>query len=180
MGHAFVTESGSTYATGPATNGKRIVEFDINADGSAVTSGPDTLVEYTGTGKATAVGLAAGEDGLYFTDLYKDQGYQSPIDRGANLLRVYYCGASKRSRCVLRGPRGVLRAPGRSGPNRRRYAGRLKRRALPAGHYFATIRARDAAGNVSKPRRAHFRVAPRRQLRKHHRRASARSKIRRR
>ncbi len=51
---------------------------------------PHTLVEYTGTGKATAVGLAAGPDGLYFTELYKDQNYGSPIDCGARLLRVRY------------------------------------------------------------------------------------------
>jgi hypothetical protein len=41
-------------------------------------------------GKATAAGLAAGPDGLYFTDLYKDRDFVSPIDRGANLLRVRY------------------------------------------------------------------------------------------
>ena len=29
-------------------------------------------VEYNGSGRATAVGLASGPDGLYFTDLYKD------------------------------------------------------------------------------------------------------------
>jgi len=93
MGHAFVTESGATYVSGPQVNGKRIVEFALAPDGS-LRSGPTTLAEYEGTGKATAVGLAAGADGLYFTDLYKDQDYGSPIDRGANLLRVVYCGAS--------------------------------------------------------------------------------------
>lgn len=93
MGHAFVTESGATYATGPVSNGKRIVEFDLDHDGN-LRSGPTTLAEYQGTGKATAVGLAAGADGLYFTDLYKDQDYETSIDRGANLLRVVYCGAA--------------------------------------------------------------------------------------
>lgn len=97
MGQAFVTESGSTWASGPQELGKRIVEFGLNAAGKR-TSGPEALVEYVGTGKATAVGLAAGEDGLYFTDLYKEQGYTSPIDRGANVLRVRYCGAD----CPLR------------------------------------------------------------------------------
>ncbi len=92
MGNAFVTESGSTWATGPQAQGKRIVELGLGPDG-ALTAGPQTLVEYTGTGKATAVGLAAGVDGLYFTDLYKDTGYETPIDPGANVLRVTYCGA---------------------------------------------------------------------------------------
>lgn len=90
MGHAFVTESGPTYATGPQALGKRVVEFVPQADGTFNGSAPITLVEYNGTGKATAAGLAAGWDGLYFTDLYKDLGATSPIDPGAKLLRVKY------------------------------------------------------------------------------------------
>lgn len=91
--HAFVTESGPTWADGPQTQGKRIVEFVLNGSGGLV-SGPTTLVEYAGSGKATAVGLAAGPDGLYFTDLYKDVGFDSPIDPGANVLRVRYVGTA--------------------------------------------------------------------------------------
>lgn len=89
LDHAFVTESGSTWATGPQSNGKRIVEFTPDS-GGALGAPPSTFVEYTGVGKATAAGLAAGSDGLYFTDLYKDTDYTSPIDAGANLLRVVY------------------------------------------------------------------------------------------
>jgi len=63
MDHAFVTESGPTYATGPQELGKRIVEFDPQPGGE-MGGHPHGLVEYTGTGKATAVGLAAGPDGL--------------------------------------------------------------------------------------------------------------------
>jgi glucose/arabinose dehydrogenase len=92
MGHAFVTESGPTYAEGPQTRGKRIVEFDLAPDGDLV-AGPTTLVEYTGIGHATAAGLAAGPGGLYFTDLYKDTEAETPIDRGAQVLLVRYCGA---------------------------------------------------------------------------------------
>jgi glucose/arabinose dehydrogenase len=88
--HAFVTESGPTYATGPQTRGKRIVEFEPDPLTGEIGGHPHTLVEYTGTGKATAVGLAAGPDGLYFTELYKDQDYSSPIDCGARLMRVRY------------------------------------------------------------------------------------------
>jgi glucose/arabinose dehydrogenase len=220
MGHAFVTESGSTYATGPQETGKRVVEFDLDPAG-AVREGPTTFVEYTGSGKATAVGLAAGADGLYFTDLYKDLGYATPIDRGANVLRIRYCGddcpvetepapdlvpavaerrrprASRfrlqRKRFAIRGrrrgaaplslarygtaflyslsepaaveiriataagkPRGILRAPGRQGPNRRPFAGRIGRWPLPPGPYLATLRARD--GDVSPPRTVRFEV----------------------
>ncbi|MGE3107674.1 MAG: PQQ-dependent sugar dehydrogenase [Phycisphaerales bacterium] len=89
--HAFVSESGPTWATGPQGNGKRISEFVLDAAGNLV-SGPTPLIEYVGGGKATVVGLTAGPDGLYFTDLYKDLGYASPIDRGANILRVKFVG----------------------------------------------------------------------------------------
>jgi glucose/arabinose dehydrogenase len=90
--HAFVTESGPTYASGPQVRGKRIVEFALGGSGELL-GGPLMLAEYTGTGRATAVGLAPGPDGLYFTDLYKDHG-TSPIDRGAKVLLVRYCGSS--------------------------------------------------------------------------------------
>jgi glucose/arabinose dehydrogenase len=90
MDHAFVTESGPTYATGPQVHGKRVVEFDPDPITGELGGHPHTLVEYTGTGKATALGLAAGPDGLYFTELYKDQNYTSPIDPGARLFRIRY------------------------------------------------------------------------------------------
>ena len=88
--HAFVTESGPTYATGPLVRGKRIVEFEPDEDTGEIGGHPHDLVEYTGTGKATAVGLAAGPDGLYFTELYKDLDYTTPIDPGARLFRIRY------------------------------------------------------------------------------------------
>jgi glucose/arabinose dehydrogenase len=89
--HAFVTESGPTWATGTQERGKRVVEFVLDSLGRLV-DGPITLVEYSGYGKATAAALAAGPDGLYFSDLYKDQNYASAIDRGANILRIRYTG----------------------------------------------------------------------------------------
>lgn len=93
QGHAFVAESGPTWATGPQTLGKRVSEFVLDASGN-LTDGPNDLIVYNGDGKATAVGLAAGPDGLYFTDLYKDTGYASPIDPGANILRIRYVGTA--------------------------------------------------------------------------------------
>lgn len=88
---AIVAESGPTYATGPQSLGKRIVMFEVDANDNLL-SGPTTFIEYVGSGKASVVGLAMGPDGLYFTDLYKDQNYTSPIDRGANILRVRFVG----------------------------------------------------------------------------------------
>ena len=98
-----MSESGPTWGTGPQPLGKRIVEFILDANGN-VTTGPTTLVEYNGSGKASCVGLAAGPDGLYFTDLYKDVGFVSPIDPGANLLRVRFVGAAEFVGNVTSGP----------------------------------------------------------------------------
>jgi glucose/arabinose dehydrogenase len=98
MGHAFVSESGATYATGPQTRGKKISEFVI--DGSTtngrLAASPRTLAHYTGNGKGTAVALAAGRDGLYFSDFYEDDpvnGVFNPTNPGCNLLRIVYVGA---------------------------------------------------------------------------------------
>lgn len=90
--HAFVTESGPTWAAGPQARGKRITEFEVDLNGQHV-AGPTTLVQYTGTGRATVAGLVAGPDGLYFTDLYADQA-TNPIAIGANVLRVRWRGAN--------------------------------------------------------------------------------------
>ncbi len=89
--HAFVTTSGPTYAAGPRRlKGKRIVRFVIDQDEDLV-SGPHRLIEYVGAGRATAGALAAGPDGLYFSDLYKDDG-TSPLDAGATIRRVRFVG----------------------------------------------------------------------------------------
>jgi glucose/arabinose dehydrogenase len=87
MGHAFISESGPTYAAGPVANGKRISEFVLDAQGNLV-DGPLPLIEYNGTGQGTVVPLAAGPDGLYFSEFYKDFKAGSPIDRGARILLV--------------------------------------------------------------------------------------------
>jgi glucose/arabinose dehydrogenase len=89
MDHLFVSESGPTYANGPQARGKRIVEFVLDDDGDLV-SGPTTLVEYRGTGRGSVVGLAAGPDGLYFTEMYEDSGAQGPTAPGARIFRVRY------------------------------------------------------------------------------------------
>ena len=91
LDHAFISESGPTYAGGPQTNGKRIVEFALDANGNRI-GGPTTLVEYRGTGQNTIVGLAAGPDGLYFTTLYEDTGANGATAVGARVFRVRYIG----------------------------------------------------------------------------------------
>lgn len=101
-GNALVTESGGTWATGPQGNGKRIVQFRFDAPGTLL-SGPQLLAAYNGTGKASASALAAGPDGVYFADLYKDQGYASPIDRGANIFRIRFVGTADFTAAVTSG-----------------------------------------------------------------------------
>jgi glucose/arabinose dehydrogenase len=91
MDHAFVSEHGP-HAAGPQDRGKRIVEFAPNASGTFDGVAPVPLIEYTGTGRSTAAGLTAGPDGLYFTDLYKDQGTDVSSPE-ARVLRVRYVGA---------------------------------------------------------------------------------------
>ncbi len=86
---AFVTESGATYAQGEQSIGKRITSFTFDASGN-VTSGPIPFVEYTGDGFATAVALAAGPDGLYFSEFYRDEMTSGPTATGARILRVSY------------------------------------------------------------------------------------------
>jgi glucose/arabinose dehydrogenase len=87
---AFVTESGPTWASGVQTAGKRITEVSFRGGQDVASAAP--LIEYDGTGRATVAGIAAGPDGLYFTDLYRDYGFVKTIDRGAQIFRVRWAG----------------------------------------------------------------------------------------
>lgn len=87
--HAFVTESGATYAPGEQAIGKQITEFVFDAAGNVI-SGPLPFAEYTGDGFATVVGLAAGPDGLYFSELYSDAGTVGPTTAGGRIIRISY------------------------------------------------------------------------------------------
>lgn len=87
--HAFVSESGPTWAAGTTPFGKRIRDFAFDSGGAVASTSP--FVEYTGTGHATVAALAAGPDGLYFSDLYSDLG--GPTDHDANIYRIRYVGS---------------------------------------------------------------------------------------
>ena len=89
---AYVTESGPTYAAGPQAFGKKITSFDLGPTGQKI-SGPDILASYQGTGRSTAAAIAAGPDGLYFSDLYPESG-NNPAAPGANILRIRFAGAA--------------------------------------------------------------------------------------
>lgn len=89
---AFVTESGATYAQGQQVIGKRITEFVLDPNGNLL-NGPIPFVDYFGDGYATAVALAAGPDGLYFSDLYRDEQTTGPTAAGGRILRVHFGAA---------------------------------------------------------------------------------------
>ncbi|MGI8946310.1 MAG: hypothetical protein ACR2GL_08750 [Thermoleophilaceae bacterium] len=85
----------------------------------------------------------------------------------ARLVRGYRvggrCRRQRRSSSRRRPCRRVVRVGGfsqrgQAGRNRRRFGGRLRGRRLRPGIYRATLRARDVAGNRSRPRRVGFRV----------------------
>ena len=89
----FVSLSGPTYASGPQSRGKRIEQFtnldSLNASGK-LTTAPLTIVRYNGDGRATIGAVAAGPDGLYFSDLYRDDGVGGATAVGANVYRLRY------------------------------------------------------------------------------------------
>ena len=90
FGRLYVTQSSATYGGGPgSTSAKSITEWIIDSAG-ALTSGGRAVCFYDGGGKSTTAALAAGPDGLYFSDLYKEDETVNPIARGANILRLRY------------------------------------------------------------------------------------------
>ncbi len=91
FGRAIIAETGPVWAGGPQPAGKRLTDVFIDASGLAA-SAPTTMLEYNGSGRATCAGVAAGPDGIYFTDLYRDVGGVSPIEPGGSVLRLRYTG----------------------------------------------------------------------------------------
>lgn len=82
----FVSLFGESYKRGSAVKGKRIVKLRIAEDGSGIKS-YDNFVVYRGDGAASPLGLTFGPDGLYFTDLYGEQGDPKGPPSG-NIYRV--------------------------------------------------------------------------------------------
>ena len=103
LDHAFVSESGPTWVAGTTPVGKRIREFAFDDDGGILWT--KSFLEYTGTGHATVAALAAGPDGLYFSDLYPD--LASPTDHGANVYRIRYVGRATIGADILDGTKTI-------------------------------------------------------------------------
>lgn len=91
FGHAYVSLAGIPYAAGPQQRSKAIAEFPdlttLDAFGKLLVP-PTPLVRYNGTGRSTVAALAAGPDGLYFSDLFEETGASGATAPGANILRV--------------------------------------------------------------------------------------------
>lgn len=88
-GRAYVTQSGATYGSGPGNARSKVVtEWVIDASGTLVGS-PRPVAYYNGSGKSSAVAIAAGPDGLYFSDFYAADA-TNPTTRGARILRIKY------------------------------------------------------------------------------------------
>ena len=88
QGRLFVALSGPTYLLGQTERGKRIDMFTLAEDGSVTSE--EIFLNYVGNGRATVVGLAFGPDGLYFTDLYGEDGFDSNGLTHSNVYRVSY------------------------------------------------------------------------------------------
>lgn len=97
LNSAFVSLSGSTYASGVQSRAKSIEQFTdlttLNGQGKLATA-PQTFVKYNGTGRASIVAIATGPDGLYFSDMYEETGANGPTAAGANIYRVRYVGTA--------------------------------------------------------------------------------------
>jgi glucose/arabinose dehydrogenase len=90
FGRAYVTQSGATFGAGPGdARNKCITEWIIDTNGTLV-SGPRTVANYNGGGYSTAVAIASGPDGLYYSDFYSENSGGNPTARGANILRLKY------------------------------------------------------------------------------------------
>ncbi len=84
--HLFVSVTGQTYAQGSAQNWKRILDIKLNASGQVVEI--TELLRYIGEGRSSVIGIAFGPDGLYFSDLYGETGFdEGPVV--ANIYRVF-------------------------------------------------------------------------------------------
>ncbi|HVZ34190.1 MAG TPA: PQQ-dependent sugar dehydrogenase, partial [Polyangiaceae bacterium] len=98
-GRAYVTQSAGD-GMGDGTH-KAITEWNIAAGGE-LREGPRPIAYYEGSGDSTPVALAAGPDGLYFSDFSSDDP-SDPNQPGASVLRLSFQGASTPLDCNQNG-----------------------------------------------------------------------------
>jgi glucose/arabinose dehydrogenase len=93
QGKLLVASAGQVYATGPQRVGKAIQEFTFDADGK-ITAPPTMFARYVGESKGSIADLKLRPDGLYFTDLYLDDGEGGPSAPGGKVWRIRYTGSA--------------------------------------------------------------------------------------
>jgi glucose/arabinose dehydrogenase len=90
QGLAYVTQSGPAAEVGPGNpERKAITEWAINEHGELIT-GARAVAFYVGDGASTTAAIAAGPDGLYFSDLYAETYADGLAGSGANIFRLRY------------------------------------------------------------------------------------------
>ncbi|MDZ7363133.1 MAG: PQQ-dependent sugar dehydrogenase, partial [candidate division KSB1 bacterium] len=92
QGQLFVGLSGPTYWHGPTERGKKIQRFQLDANGNVESE--SIFLDYVGNGKATVIGVAFGPDGLYFTDLYGENGFDEFGQVHGNIYRIRWVGTT--------------------------------------------------------------------------------------
>ena len=102
-GHLFVGAAGPVYAQGPQPAGKAIQEFVLDADG-AIARAPTLFARYVGEGRGSITDLKLQPDGLYFTDLFQDDGEGGPTAPGGKVWRIRYTGQAGFTPSVRSGP----------------------------------------------------------------------------
>ncbi|MGH7494194.1 MAG: FlgD immunoglobulin-like domain containing protein [bacterium] len=85
-GQLFVGLSGPTYLLGTTPRGKKIQTFQLDANGQVESEA--LFLDYIGAGYATVIGVAFGLDGLYFTDLYGENGFDESGLAHGNVYRI--------------------------------------------------------------------------------------------
>jgi glucose/arabinose dehydrogenase/phosphodiesterase/alkaline phosphatase D-like protein len=87
-GQFFVAQGGPTYLQGTTTRGKEIQAFQLDSNGNVVSV--STFLEYIGAGYGTVIGLKFGPDGLYFTDIYGENGFDGAGIAHGNVYRIQW------------------------------------------------------------------------------------------
>ena len=85
-GQLFAGLSGPTYQQGYSLLGKKIQRFGLDDGGNVVSD--SLFLDYVGAGQATVIGVASGPDGLYFTDLYGENGFDALGQTQGNVYRI--------------------------------------------------------------------------------------------
>ncbi len=90
-GQLFVGRAGPPYQSGYSALGKKIQRFALDGNGDVVSD--SLFLDYIGAGWATVVGVAFGPDGLYFTDLYGENGFDASGQTQGNVYRIRWGAA---------------------------------------------------------------------------------------